>query len=72
MTYLVFRCEDYYPGGGANDLEGIFESIEEAKTKAESVSDKFGSVHILEVETGEVHAYNDYNDTWGKPEHWSI
>lgn len=30
MKFLLFAGEDYYPGGGARDFQGAFDSFEEA------------------------------------------
>ena len=31
VTYLLFAYDSYYPGGGFNDLVGIFETLEAAQ-----------------------------------------
>jgi hypothetical protein len=30
MAYLLFAGDDYYPNGGAEDLQGQFETLEDA------------------------------------------
>lgn len=32
MAYLLFAGNDYYPKGGANDLQGCFETLDKAIT----------------------------------------
>ena len=38
MNYLVFACDQYYPGGGWSDYIGHAESIDDAKQIAESLA----------------------------------
>lgn len=61
--YLLFYGQAYYPYGGANDLQGSFSSIEEAKlkvnkqytlTKSEWKLSDIDWAHILNIDTGEI------------------
>jgi hypothetical protein len=45
--YAVFTFENYYPGGGWNDFQGAYDSVEEADAVR-------GVTQIVDLETGEV------------------
>ena len=54
--YWVFAGDNYYPGGGAYDFIGSFDSFDEAKV-ASKKSYKIGEcrwVHIFDAETNEI------------------
>ena len=44
--FLAFSCEQYYPGGGWNDFEGSFDTLEEAKAS--------GACQVVDSQVGEV------------------
>ncbi len=35
--YLLFKYRTFYPGGGWNDFEGMFDTLEEATIKGEAL-----------------------------------
>ena len=53
MAYLLFAGDDYYPAGGAGDLEGIFATAEDAIAAHDprKYSYSGGWAHILNLET---------------------
>jgi hypothetical protein len=52
--YLLFAGEHYYPQGGAEDLVGDFDTLEEAWGAAPYIGNQWRQV--LDLETGEKHA----------------
>lgn len=55
--FLLFAYVQYYPSGGAHDLAGDFDTLEEARASqaaspVDGVPDDFA--HVLDTETGEV------------------
>lgn len=57
--YVVFGYDDYYPGGGWGDLQGSFDTLEEAKKLLEldkPVGERrlhFDNWRIIDLQTGE-------------------
>lgn len=49
--YLVFSYPDYYPGGGWNDFEGSFDTLEEAEREVKKERGLYWD--IVDIETGE-------------------
>lgn len=51
--FLLFAGEDYYPQGGANDLIGAFDSVDEAKAAHDPNKFNYdgGWANILDVGT---------------------
>ncbi len=45
--FLVFDYYDYYPGGGWNDFEASYDSIEDARAHQ-------GWRQIVDIETGDI------------------
>lgn len=58
-SYLVFSFRDYYPSGGARDLDGVFDTLEEAMASLPTF-DWYGqkgngnSAHIYSIAKGEI------------------
>ncbi len=58
--FIVFCGWKYYPGGGWQDFEGIYDSYEEAKKGADSAEIDWGGwVHIVDTEKKEIVAWAD-------------
>ena len=53
IRYLVFAFENYYPGGGSDDLIGVAESREVAERIAEKYR-RTDNVEIFDTLTGAV------------------
>jgi hypothetical protein len=49
--YIVFQYEDYYPSGGWGDLQGSFDTLEEARAFAQE--NRHDNTDIIDLETGE-------------------
>lgn len=50
-VYIVFSYDRYYPSGGWNDCDGVFNTEEEAEQYAKSVED-YDYVEIVNIGTG--------------------
>jgi hypothetical protein len=66
MKVVLFAGEYYYPGGGAEDFVGIYESIEEAKAvyDASANADRWGQ--IADHATMRVLEETDDDQKWRK------
>lgn len=59
--FLLFASDYYYPGGGWNDFQGSFESLDEAMDKARDMLRLRDSYprrladwyHVIDAETGD-------------------
>ena len=49
--FLLFAGDTYYPSGGWRDLEGNFETLEQAEAAAEELDPDWW--HIVDMESGE-------------------
>lgn len=55
MKYLLFSGCDYYPEGGAFDIDGVFDNLELAKNHVNNItSKKVDWANIINVDTMEV------------------
>lgn len=50
--FVLFAGEQYYPSGGWEDYDSSFDTLEEAKTRAQEVTSDWRD--IVDLETGEV------------------
>lgn len=63
--YLLFAGEDYYPGGGANDLKGDFDTIEEAVNALHHKDYRDCFAHVFDLTTKKIvkhHSRGDWQD----------
>ena len=53
MSYLLFSGNDYYPVGGADDLKGRYDTIEEAMAAHDPQRFKYNRAwaHIMSLDT---------------------
>lgn len=49
--YIVFSGWCYYPAGGADDMDGSFDDLEEAKDKARTCEGDWAQVYDTVTET---------------------
>lgn len=49
MTYLLFGGEEFYPNGGARDLMGIFDHLDEAEDHFAQNPQVWGEIALLHV-----------------------
>lgn len=66
MAYLLFAGDDYYPEGGANDLIGRFDSVEEAVAAHDPKEYEDGWANILCLESLEIVKRYWRRHGWGK------
>jgi len=52
--YLAFAGENYYPCGGWSDLQGSYDTIDQAIHEAQLYQPKDGWYCVVDLETGEV------------------
>ncbi len=63
-NYLLFMGQNYYPGGGAEDLLGSYETIEEAIQRNESELSKDYISEEMQFVTKEEYVENAKDNTW--------
>lgn len=63
-NYLLFMGVDYYPNGGAEDLLGSYESINEAIQRYESELSKRYVSEDVNFVTKEEYIQNAKDNTW--------
>lgn len=51
--FLVFQHQSYYPSGGWGDLQGSFDTIEDARALANADPGRWDHSEIIDLETGE-------------------
>jgi hypothetical protein len=51
--YLVFAYQDYYPEGGWDDLNGSFDTFEEANTHLDHLLDGLKKGYVVDLVTGQ-------------------
>jgi len=47
--YFLFVCTHYYPRGGMDDCEGVFDTLEAAKAAAVAADERYVDVSIAEI-----------------------
>lgn len=52
--FLLFCGQSYYPGGGWEDYEGSFETIEEAVERVANMGGMTDWWHVVNLETGRI------------------
>ena len=52
QQFIVFAGDNYYPGGGWDDFQGSYETLQEALTEAPALGEWW---HIVDTKTGEVY-----------------
>ena len=52
--YLLFAGEDYYPSGGAKDLEGDFDTIDEAVNALDHEDYRDCWAHVFDLTTKKI------------------
>lgn len=66
MSYLLFAGDDYYPRGGAEDLQGQYNSIEEAISNHNPNEHNMdgGWANILNLDTLEIVKEFNHSEFW--------
>lgn len=69
--YLLFAGDDYYPQGGAEDLKGGFESVEEAKAAHDPNEHNYegGWANVLDMSNLKIVMYFN-RGTWSEGSPW--
>ncbi len=49
--YLLFAFNEYYPGGGWNDFQGSFGTLEEVRAALPKASAEYDDVQIVDVQS---------------------
>jgi len=55
--FLVFAYEQHYPVGGMGDLQGEFDTLEQAEAEAKAIKHDWDETEVFDTQTGEVFSY---------------
>jgi hypothetical protein len=69
LSYLIFYGENYYPKGGFDDYHGIYATVEDAKSIAESGYSDWAHIVKLDTLTIILYGWNNHKHIWTWAKH---